>query len=345
MTELRPDPVRVTAPNGVVWTRRPGCTSTGAEFLIALEEFSTLRDVSTVWSWWQDGREQHEHDRVMKALEQWDNNAPERPIAEFEAEFNSRFDKQREQEKRRRAELAAQYDKDRDDLRLRLLRTESDAAFFAHVLEKPASPGQREDAERRLATARSAAEEMRQRVGDPEQVIDKNGYLPAGRRARNLDEHMHYFRHRMLREWATTDKRRFNALLKMPMPDPSAMCSECQAPTQWHEYDISLRLFHPQPSPGSQAETLNRLMPGWWDRCPACTAYRIRHVWGGEHAIPDFTGEQWSAMLPQLLRTLFTPANSVPKPKSAQPSKATIKRRLREIEDEAERLRAQLEDG
>jgi hypothetical protein len=238
MTELRPNAVRVTAPNGVVRMRRPGCTSTGAEFLIALEEFLTLRVVSTVWSWWQDGREEQEHDRVMKVFEQWDNNAPERPIAEFEAEFNSRFDKQWEQEKRRRAELAAQYDKDRHDLRLRLLRTESDAAFFAHVLEKPASSGQREDAERRLATARSAAEEMRQRVGDPEQVVDKDGYLPAERRARNLDEHMRYFRHRMLREWATTDRRRFNALLKMPMPDPSAMCSECQAPTQWHECDI-----------------------------------------------------------------------------------------------------------
>ncbi len=225
------------------------------------------------------------------------------------------------------------------------MRTESDAAFFGHVLEKPANAGQREDAERRLAGARSAAEEMRLQLGDPERVIDKKGYLPAERRAMNLDAHMRYFRHRMLREWATTNKRRFNALLKMPMPDPSAMCSECEAPAQWHEYDISLRLFHPRPAPGSRAETLNQLMPGWWDRCSACTAYQIGHRWGGKHAIPDFTGEQWSAMLPELLRSLFLPADSKPKPRPTQPSKAAIKRRLRKVEAEAERLRAQLEDG
>jgi hypothetical protein len=115
---------------------------------------------------------------------------------------------------------------------------------------------------------------------------------------------MTYFRHRLLREWESKDRRRFKALLGMPIPDISAMCSECQAPILWHEYNISLRLFQPAPSPGSQAEKLARLMPGWWERCPACTAYKIGHVWGGTHALPNFTGEQWIAMLPPLLRTL-----------------------------------------
>jgi hypothetical protein len=344
MAKQQSDVVRVTAPNGVVWTRCSGCASTGPELLHAMEELRTIGDVSTVWNWWQEGREQQERDRVMQVVLQWDNGAPELPV-EGMAEFTRKFDKQWEEKKRRRAELAAQaYDKDREVLRLRLLRTESDAAFFAHVLEKPASAGQREDAERRLTAARAAAEEMRQRIGDPEQVIDKAGYLPAERRARNLDAHMRYFRHRMLREWAATDKRRFNALLKMPMPDPGSMCSECEAPSQWHEYDISLRLFHAPPAPGSQADTLRRLMPGWGDRCPACTAYRIGHVWGGEHAIPDFTGEQWLAMLPQLLRVLFAAAETKPTRKPTRPSKAALERRLREVEAEAERLRTQLED-
>src|SRR6266545_1404623 len=88
------------------------------------------------------------------------------------------------------ADLPRLYDEDRENLRLRLLRTESDAAFFAHVLEAPASSAQREDAERRLGERRAAADESRRQLGNPEQVIDRGGYLPAERREMNLRSHM-----------------------------------------------------------------------------------------------------------------------------------------------------------
>lgn len=126
---------------------------------------------------------------------------------------------------------------------------------------------------------------------------------------------MNYWRHRMLRTWAGEDRRRFNALFKMPMPGPAAMCSECQAPSEWHGYDLSLRLFQQPPPPGSGAETIGNLMPGWWDRCAASTAYQITHIWGGKGALPDFDGEQWVAMLPPRLRTIFAPAPPKPKRK------------------------------
>ncbi len=61
-------------------------------------------------------------------------------------------------------------------------------------------------------------------------------------------------------------------------------------------------------------------MPGWWERCPACTAYNIGHRWGGKHALPDFGYEQWLAMLPPMLRTIF--GTDQPKPKRKQQPKS-----------------------
>lgn len=315
--------VAVTASNGVTWTRRQEGRSTGPEFLQALEDFCRMGDLSRQWNWWQEGRRDHEHDRLWQIISEWDNGAPEKSEKEAEAFADAEMDKldeRLEANRRHRSDLVARsYDEDCAHQRLRMLRGESDAAFFAHVLAAPAGAAQREDAERRVAERRVGADELRRQLGDPEQVIDRNGFLPAERREMNLRSHMDYWRHPVLREWEKTDRRRFNALLKMPMPDPADMCSECQAPAQWHEYDLSLRLFLQPPAPGSTAETIARLMPGWWERCPACAAYKIEHQWGGRFALPDFDYEQWRAMLPPLLRTIFTPAE--PKPKRQQQPK------------------------
>jgi Mn-dependent DtxR family transcriptional regulator len=314
-------PVRVTASNGVVWTRKADGTSTGPELLQALENMVAFYKPWHQWSWWQEGREKQERARWRRVLEQWDNGADLGSGQDTEEDTDAavqayldELDKRHEEKQQRRVELVAtSYDKDRATARLRLLRAEADAAFFAHVLEAPASDAQREAAERRMANSQEAADDLRQQVGDAEQVIDHRGYLPAERRELNLSSHMRNWRHPCLREWEKKDRRRFTALLKMPAPDPSAMCSECQAPTEWHGYDLSLALFRQQPPAGSQAETLARLLPGWWERCVASTGYNIEHKWGGSHALPDFDGDQWQAMLPPLLRTLFAP--DPPKPK------------------------------
>lgn len=318
--------VRITAPNGVVWTRKADGTSTGPELLQALEDLTAFRKPQHQWNWWQEGREKQERARLWRVLEQWDNGVEDSESGhdiEDDSEEDSdaavqayldELDKRHEENWQRRAELVAtSYDKDRATARLRLLRTEADTAFFAHVLETPANDAQREAAERRMASSHQAADDLRQQVGDPEQVIDHHGYLPAERREMNLRSHMRNWRHPCLRKWEKKDRRRFTALLKMPAPDPSAMCSECQAPTEWHGYDLSLALFRQPPPTGSQAERVARLLPGWCERCPASTGYNFEHKWGGAHALPDFDGAQWQAMLPPLLRTLFAP--DPPKPK------------------------------
>lgn len=320
--------VQVTASNGVTWTRRPGSRSTGAQLLQALREWPGIyRDLPRQWNWWEEGRRDREQAALRQIIEEWDNGAPELSEAELDAlmqEQRDMVDQRLEASKQRRTTLVAEtYDKDRESARLQLLRTESDAAFFTHVLEKPASGAQRESAGQRLAESQAKASELRERVGDPEQVVDRHGYLPAERRETNLESHMRYWRHRALREWSKADRRRFRALLAMPMPVPAAMCSECEAPAAWHEYDISLRLFHGAPAAGSQAEQLARLLPGWWERCAACTAYQIGHWWGGSLALPDFGYQQWRAMMPALLRTIFTPAEPRPR-KKPQPKPLAI---------------------
>lgn len=311
--------IQVTAPNGVTWTRRPDGTSSGQQLLEALDGFRAVHSDVSLWTWWEEGRRDREHDRHWRILREWDNGAPKSTPEEAEAFAQAQLDdldRELEQDRALRADLVADsYDEDRETGRLRLLRARSDAAFFGHVLAAPACAAQRDDAERRLSEASTAADLLQRELGNPDQVIDQRGYLPAERRALNLSSHRDYWRHPRLQEWFKTDRRRFTALLRMPMPDPAAMCSECQAPSEWHEYDLSLRLFQPRPPAGSQAETLARLLPGWWERCPASTAYQIGHQWGGSAALPDFDGRQWTAMLPPLLRPLFAPAPPKPRTK------------------------------
>jgi hypothetical protein len=311
---------QVTAPNGVTWTRRPGAASTAEQLLQALSDLTGIySDPARQWSWWQEGRRDQEHDLVLQIVSEWDRCGPRRRSDDENAVLRhaepDTVGKNLDEDTHRRADLVVErYDAGRERLRLRLLRTRSDIAFFGHVLQMPASSAQREDAERRLSASRGAAAGLLDQLGDPEQVVDRRGCLPAERREMNLRSHMQCWRHPTLRSWAMTQRRRFNALLAMPMPDPAAMCSQCQAPAAWHDYDISLRLFHPAPAPGTQAGQLAQLLPGWWQRCRACTAYRVGHQWGGQYALPDFSYDQWRAMLPPLLRTIFTPSPPRPRP-------------------------------
>ncbi|GAA1578913.1 hypothetical protein GCM10009789_35750 [Kribbella sancticallisti] len=292
----------------------------------ALERSSLEHDVPHVWNWWQEGRHEAEHARIWKVLAEWDHATPRPALTEDEIEQHVQAEMKRLDEhlagvRQSKHDLAARrYDETRHRKRLEMMRAEADSAFFAHVADAPASTAQCERAEQRSADCRAVARTLRAELGDPDQVIDRWGTYPAERRVWNLDFHMRCWRYPCLREWADSDKRRFNALLKMPPPDPAEMCSECQAPTMWHEYDISLSLFQARPEADSKAETIARLLPGWWERCPACTAYQIEHRWGTANVLPDFDGEQWRAMLPPMLRAIFAPA---PRRQTAQRRRPT----------------------
>lgn len=152
------------------------------------------------------------------------------------------------------------------------------------VLARPAGTAQQAKAQEFLAASEQEAAALAAQVGDPDAVTDEHGDLPTARRERHLSEHMTFFRHPLLRELSSGQRRRFRLLLTMPAPQAADMCSACQAPADWHTYALSLRLWPGTPEPGSTAAKIAALLPGWWERCPACTDYQIRHKWDGTGA-------------------------------------------------------------
>lgn len=327
----------VTAANGVRWRRIPGTTSSAEEFLAVLAGLGGDR-ITREWSLWRDGEPRREDDRRHEVLSQWEHaNPPPGPYltaGELEAQFEARWAETRHQREVR----AAGYDHDRAMARLNLLSTQADAGFMRHVLDNPASDAQRDKATEFLAAAEQESKALEAQVGDPDASPDEHGDLPAERRGYNLDSHMRLFRHEALRAWSKGQRPRFRQLLAMPVPHPDDMCAECQAPADWHTFGVSLRLFQPEPEPGSQAETIARLMPGWWERCPASTSIQIRQQWG--QGLPDFDGAQWQAMLTPLLRAVFAPAP--PRPREKPDQRAVLDRRLRSAGAEASRIRREL---
>ena len=330
----------VTAPNGVAWRRQPGGSSSAEEFLAAL---AVLTDsggrIAREWDWWKEGREAREHDRIMGVIRQWDHAEPPPGGYLSEQELEARLDASQAQRDRERKARAATYDEDRASGRVRMLSAQATAGFMRNVLAKPAGEAQKSTAGELLMAAEQEAAALAGQIGDPDDVTDEHGDLPPSRREQNLSQHMTFFRHPMLREWATGQRTRFRQLLAMPAPQAADMCSECQAPSSWHHYALSLCLWRGRPEPGSRAETIATLMPGWWERCTACTPYQLHHQWG-DNALPDFGFEQWEAMLTPQLRAIFLPAK--PKRRKAPDQRAALTRRLQAAEAEAERLRVQL---
>jgi hypothetical protein len=329
----------VAAPNGVRWKRCRGGTGSADEFLAVLASLGGDR-IAREWNLWQEGQARREDDRRLGVLSQWEHaDPPSRPYltaGELESEFEARW---AEDECQRKARAAA-YDHDRAMARLRLLSEQATAGFMRHVLAGPASDAQRGKAAEFLAAAEQEIMVLECQVGDHETVADRRGDLPAARRGYNLDSHLSMFRHETLRAWSTGQRHRFRRLLAMPVLQVADMCSECQAPADWHTYGVSLRLFQPKPEPGSQAETVARLMPGWWERCPASTAIQIRQQWG--RGLPDFDGTQWQAMLSPLLRAIFAPEPAQQRKKPDR--RAVLERKLRSTEAEARRIRRELAD-
>lgn len=333
-----PDPT-VTAPNGVIWKRNRGGSSSAAEFIAALEAMKESSSVRAQRNWWQDGRAEREHDLIWDVVKQWDHATPPSGGYVSDGELQARLDAKHAELEQQRQARAACYDQEQAMARLRLLRVEATARFMQNVLRAPASAAQKDKAEELLAASQQEAGKLNAQVDDPETVTDERGDLPAARREHHLFGHMTFFRHPTLREWSTGQRQRFKQLLAMPPLEAAQMCPECQAPADWHSYGVSLRLWQGTPEPGSTAAKIAALIPGWWDRCPASTDYQLRHQWGAD-ALPDFGGEQWQAMLTPVLRAVFAPGEPR-KPKAAD-RRAMLTRRLRAAEAEAERLRGQL---
>ena len=334
---VSPAEMIVTAASGVRWRRLPGSTGSAEEFLAVLEGLGGDR-IAREWSLWREGEPRREDDRRHEVLLQWEHADPPPGRYLTAEELEARFEARWAETQRQRDARAAEYDHDRAMARLNLLSAQADAGFMRHVLARPASDAQRDKATEFLALAEQEIKPLEDQIGDPDTIPDKYGDLPAARRGYNLDSHMMLFRHETLRAWSKGQQLRFRQLLAMPAPKAADMCPECQAPADWHTYAVSLRLFQPKPDPGSPAETIARLMPGWRERCPASTSIQIRQQWG--QGLPDFDGAQWQAMLCPLLRAIFAPAP--PRQREKPDQRAVLPRRLRSAEAVARRIRREL---
>jgi hypothetical protein len=332
-----PAEVIVTAANGVRWRRLPGSTRSAEEFLAVLAGLGGDR-IAREWSLWREGEPRREEDRRHEVLLQWEHADPPPGPCLTAGELEARFEARWAETQRQREARAADYDHDRAMARLNLLSAQADAGFMGHVLANPANGAQRDTATQFLALAEQEIKALETQVGDPDAIPDEHGDLPATRRGYNLDSHMRLFRHELLREWSKGQRPRFRQLLAMPVPQPADMCPECQAPADWHTYAVSLRLFQPKLEPGSQAETIARLMPGWRERCTVSTSIQIRQQWG--QGLPDFDSAQWQAMLTPLLRAIFSPAP--PRLREKPDQRTVLERRLRRAEAEARRIRREL---
>lgn len=343
-----PGELIVTAANGVRWKRDPGAAST-PEQLFAAMQLLTADWHQRQWNWWRDGQIEAEEGKARAVWHEWDHAEPppggyqyggstKEAVAVMEAEWDAR------RAERERARLARQgrFDEERSNARITMLQNQADAGFMRHVLARPATAAQRARAEEKLAKHEHEAARLAARVGDPDEVADRHGDLPPDRRTWHLSG-LVTFRHRLLRELDERRQRqRVRTILAMPAPDAADMCSECEAPAVWHTWDVPLCLYRGKPEPGSQAATIARLLPGWWERCHASMTYRLHHTWGLD-PLPDFDGAQWIAMLPPLLRAWHgADGKPRPDPRPKPDPRAVLERQLRRAEAQAEELRRQI---
>jgi hypothetical protein len=338
----------VTAPNGVRWRRSPGGSSTPAELFAAMELLTTDWH-QRQWNWWRQGQIEATEGKARGVWREWEHAEPppggyryegstEEVVTAMEAEWEA----QRAERERTRLARQEKSDEEQSKARITMLQNQANAGFMRHVLGHPASAAQRAKAEEKLAKYEQEAARLAAQVSDPDEVPDRHGDLPPDRRTWHLSS-LTAFRHGLLRELDERRQRqRFRTVLAMPALDAADMCSECEAPANWHTWNVSLCLYRGKPDPGSQAETIARLLPGWWERCQASTTYQLCHIWGLD-PLPDFDGEQWVAMLPPLLRAWFA-VDGKPKrqPIPRKDSRTALERQLRQAEAQAEELRRQI---
>jgi hypothetical protein len=260
----------IMAPNGVRWRRRPGSTSSAEEFLDRLETMTGLWSrVEPQWNWWQEGREEQEHDRLWTVLAQWDHATPPPGGYPPVEETMAGIDAERAERERERRDGAASYDEDRAVARLRLLRAQATAGFMRHVLRAPADPAQQAKAEDLLAASLQEATELAKTAGDPNTVVDRAGICPR-----------HVGISTCARTLGTSAIRPCGNG-RLGRGSGSTGCSPCRHRSR----RICARNARPRgtpmpcrcacgpglPSPVPERRRSPISSPGWWDRCPACT--------------------------------------------------------------------------
>lgn len=184
---------------GLLWRAKPGATSSFEEHVRATELFVDLH-ADQFWNPWRMEEEAAALERAQTVMDEWERAEPGfRPMTaeEIEAELGRRdrdWDKWRDDYEKRLEANKQRYDPERENARLELLEVQS---RLAHELAKvaalrsgkayPLMDSQRRarevaELDEHIQRDHAAVERLTPIVGDPEEVTDQHGRLPADRR-------------------------------------------------------------------------------------------------------------------------------------------------------------------
>jgi hypothetical protein len=254
--------------NGMLFRPRRGATASADEFVSAQGTFREIIADSRWNPWVREDRAAEYHDAIA-VIDQWRRAGPGRrmlTVKQLEARW-ARQDCEREQAraklKQEREARSALYDKPRAEARLALFEQRSilrhEMSELAAYRAGPRFP-KMDDAKRNAEMAALAAsiterhqtiDQLAQVVGDPETVIDQNGWLPADRRDAML-LHYRFERERKVRKlradipeltatverkdrWKVASLQRdLDRLLAVSPLTADDMCSDCPTPQSEH---------------------------------------------------------------------------------------------------------------
>ncbi len=269
-------PPGVIEHDGMLWKPRRGSTTTAVEFIAARALFIELNN-DAVWNAWIRDEREDDIDRAAEVMSTWRRAEPghrHMSLKQWEAQQERREKaRQREREKQQklRESRKSSYVAERAEARLSLLERQSRLPYEQSELEGfrddtkfPAmAPGKRQEEIGKLegAIARRQVEidRLSSIVGDPEEVIDEDGWLPSERRETML-LHYKYDREREVRRirkelpelkiaakeesdrsersrlqvQLSMDSGKLEHLLAVPPLTPADMCADCATPVSEH---------------------------------------------------------------------------------------------------------------
>ena len=192
-------PEGVVEHDGLLWKPRRGATTTADEFIAARTLFIELND-DAMWNAWVWDERKDEIDRSAKVMGTWQRAEPSQrqlTLKEWEAQ-QARRERARERERAKQEKLRESrkptHDPERAEARLSLLEHQSRVVYEQAELEGfrdgtkfPAMAAEKREVEidkleETIERHRAEIDRLAAVVGEPEDVIDEEGWLPRERR-------------------------------------------------------------------------------------------------------------------------------------------------------------------
>lgn len=265
--------------DGMLWRARPGSSVSAEEFRVAREVMMAIHQDAR-WNPWIERDRADDLEQAMAAFDQWARAEPDhRPMTSVEvkdmlAGWEAGWRREWSEACAARGERKTRFDPDRSEARLALLEQQAQLKIatrrHGRLVSGELHPAMSEDRRRaaiaeereRIARATDAVASLSSQVGDPEQVVDADGWLPSERRDIALTG-FSLRRQReverlcvMVAELAATlnvttgrepraeVRSRLRSAeselafwLAIPPLPAEEMCSECEDPLDWHERD------------------------------------------------------------------------------------------------------------